>query len=189
MNIPFYYHLQYLQEHDAFLLGLGLYGRDWKKVATAIKTRTASQIRSHAQKYFQKLSRTPILHEGHRTSVDEEDKDAFAVLEYLESTLTSLKRRRDELDGPLINPNNISYLSLANCRESDNRGAFHGMSDPSHYSSIQVNNGRIDQGQSNTNTYLNYPASQESNNFLYSQKEYFDQSAIFRMKRKYNEQC
>ncbi|KAL3667182.1 hypothetical protein V7S43_008117 [Phytophthora oleae] len=45
------------QEHQSFLAGLRLYGREWKKVAAKIKTRTSAQIRSHAQKYFAKLAR------------------------------------------------------------------------------------------------------------------------------------
>ncbi|KAL3929121.1 MAG: hypothetical protein SGBAC_012349 [Bacillariaceae sp.] len=45
------------QEHQAFLDGLKEFGREWKKVATRIPTRTSAQIRSHAQKYFAKLQR------------------------------------------------------------------------------------------------------------------------------------
>jgi SHAQKYF class myb-like DNA-binding protein len=44
-------------EHEAFLRGLKVYGREWKKVATCIPTRTSAQIRSHAQKYFAKASK------------------------------------------------------------------------------------------------------------------------------------
>ena len=44
-------------EHEAFLEGLKIYGREWKKVAQKIPTRTSAQIRSHAQKYFAKLAR------------------------------------------------------------------------------------------------------------------------------------
>mmetsp|Transcript_27552 Transcript_27552/g.75862 ORF Transcript_27552/g.75862 Transcript_27552/m.75862 type:complete len:409 (-) Transcript_27552:816-2042(-) len=44
-------------EHQAFLRGLHLYGREWKKVASMISTRTSSQVRSHAQKYFTKMQR------------------------------------------------------------------------------------------------------------------------------------
>ena len=75
-----------------------MYGRDWKKVATAIKSRTPSQIRSHAQKYFQKLSRSPNINDGPPPLLDEDDKDAFSVLDYLETTLKNLKRRRDDLN-------------------------------------------------------------------------------------------
>lgn len=42
-------------EHEAFLLGLQLYGREWRKVAELVQTRTVMQTRTHAQKYFLKL--------------------------------------------------------------------------------------------------------------------------------------
>ena len=32
-------------EHENFLIGLALYGREWKKVAAQIKTRTSAQVR------------------------------------------------------------------------------------------------------------------------------------------------
>ena len=44
-------------EHQAFLRGLHIYGREWKKVASHIPTRTSAQVRSHAQKYFYKAQR------------------------------------------------------------------------------------------------------------------------------------
>lgn len=49
-------------EHKAFLLGLQLHGREWRKVASVVKTRTVMQTRTHAQKYFQKLARGGYLH-------------------------------------------------------------------------------------------------------------------------------
>lgn len=56
------------EEHEAFLTGLQLYGKEWKKVAAGVKTRTVVQTRTHAQKYFQKLTkglevRATILHQ------------------------------------------------------------------------------------------------------------------------------
>lgn len=45
------------EEHHLFIRGLELYGKGWKKIANLIKTRTVVQIRTHAQKYFQKLSK------------------------------------------------------------------------------------------------------------------------------------
>eukprot|EP01041_Mallomonas_annulata_P002244 gene2244-4363_t len=44
-------------EHELFLRGLKIYNKNWKKLASLIKTRTAVQIRTHAQKYFGKLGR------------------------------------------------------------------------------------------------------------------------------------
>ena len=45
------------EEHEAFLIGLKLHGKEWKKVAARVKTRTVVQTRTHAQKYFQKLQK------------------------------------------------------------------------------------------------------------------------------------
>jgi SHAQKYF class myb-like DNA-binding protein len=46
------------EEHEAFLSALKLYGKEWKKVAAKVKTRTVVQTRTHAQKYFQKLAKS-----------------------------------------------------------------------------------------------------------------------------------
>ena len=44
-------------EHNIFLKGLEEHGRDWRKVAQMVQTRTVVQTRTHAQKYFQKLGK------------------------------------------------------------------------------------------------------------------------------------
>lgn len=33
------------------------YGKDWKKVEQYVRTRSGSQVRSHAQKFFNKLQK------------------------------------------------------------------------------------------------------------------------------------
>lgn len=40
-------------EHERFLAGLKRYGKEWKRVASSVRTRTVVQTRTHAQKYFQ----------------------------------------------------------------------------------------------------------------------------------------
>lgn len=45
------------QEHEMFLKALRKFGKEWKKVAAMVKTRTVVQTRTHAQKYFQKLQK------------------------------------------------------------------------------------------------------------------------------------
>ena len=40
------------EEHWKFIEGIFLYGNEWRKVEKYIKTRTAAQARSHAQKFF-----------------------------------------------------------------------------------------------------------------------------------------
>jgi SHAQKYF class myb-like DNA-binding protein len=44
-------------EHIRFLGGCLQFGNNWKKVETYVRTRTSTQIRSHAQKYLKKLEK------------------------------------------------------------------------------------------------------------------------------------
>lgn len=39
-------------EHDRFVKAIAIYGSNWKAVELAVGTRSATQARSHAQKYF-----------------------------------------------------------------------------------------------------------------------------------------
>ena len=50
-------------EHDRFLKGFDLYGRDWVSVQRIVKTRTLIQVRSHAQKVLPKVSGDEISDE------------------------------------------------------------------------------------------------------------------------------
>jgi SHAQKYF class myb-like DNA-binding protein len=69
------------EEHEAFLLGLQKYGKEWKKVAAQVRTRTVVQTRTHAQKYFQKLQKSLIDKQqskrphGSRTKSDDAEDD------------------------------------------------------------------------------------------------------------------
>ena len=60
------------EEHNRFLRGLELYGKKWTKVADVVGTRTTVQVRSHAQKYFQKLGGKP----GDKKGDEEDDEGA-----------------------------------------------------------------------------------------------------------------
>jgi SHAQKYF class myb-like DNA-binding protein len=43
------------EEHEKFIEGILKYGNEWRKVQKIIKTRSSTQARSHAQKFFLKL--------------------------------------------------------------------------------------------------------------------------------------
>lgn len=45
------------EEHFRFLEALKLYGKEWKKVKQHVATRSSTQARSHAQKFFVKLEK------------------------------------------------------------------------------------------------------------------------------------
>lgn len=47
------------EEHEKFLEALKLYGRAWRQIEEHIGSKTAVQIRSHAQKFFSKVVREP----------------------------------------------------------------------------------------------------------------------------------
>ena len=51
-------------EQERFISGLETYGKDWKKIAIAVETRTIVQVRTHAQKFQKKLSKIFDKKEG-----------------------------------------------------------------------------------------------------------------------------
>ncbi|KAK7385657.1 hypothetical protein VNO78_31425 [Psophocarpus tetragonolobus] len=56
------------EEHKKFLEALKLYGRAWRRIEEHVGTKTAVQIRSHAQKFFSKILREPS---GNNTALEE----------------------------------------------------------------------------------------------------------------------
>lgn len=58
------------EEHATFIEGLNKHGKEWKKIANMIETRTVVQIRTHAQKYFQKIAKTKYEMKGKQPPTD-----------------------------------------------------------------------------------------------------------------------
>ena len=72
-------------EHRLFLQGLEQHGKGWKKIASLIKSRTVVQIRTHAQKYFQKLAKARQNGEEGDVSMENRERTSLS---------TASKRRR-----------------------------------------------------------------------------------------------
>jgi SHAQKYF class myb-like DNA-binding protein len=45
------------EEHDRFLAGFRIHGHKWKRVQQVVRTRSVTQVRTHAQKYLLKLAK------------------------------------------------------------------------------------------------------------------------------------
>jgi SHAQKYF class myb-like DNA-binding protein len=86
-------------EHQAFLEGLRIFGREWKKVSERIPTRTSAQIRSHAQKYFARVSREETILQDNEaiTASQQTSPSVEAVLETSRSMSTSVLRNVERI--------------------------------------------------------------------------------------------
>jgi SHAQKYF class myb-like DNA-binding protein len=84
------------EEHRLFLQGLEQHGKGWKKIASLIKSRTVVQIRTHAQKYFQKLAKA--RQNGDEGDVAMEGRGGVASITSI-STAAALPKRRRQHSG------------------------------------------------------------------------------------------
>lgn len=71
-------------EHFRFLVALKLYGKEWRKVQEHVKTRTSTQARSHAQKFFQKLEKRNQNLEEFLEALDVDNLEKHCIMSDLE---------------------------------------------------------------------------------------------------------
>jgi SHAQKYF class myb-like DNA-binding protein len=58
------------EEHFRFLEALKYFGKEWKRVQEHVGTRTSTQARSHAQKFFNKLEKRETTLEAFLQTLD-----------------------------------------------------------------------------------------------------------------------
>jgi len=102
-------------EHDIFLVGLKQHGKGWKQIAAMIKTRTVVQVRTHAQKYFQKLEKARA--QGRNGPVEMDCRDASmpqpirkkpTSAQLSSSASSGRKRKADEMTLPTPTPAQVT---------------------------------------------------------------------------------
>ncbi|RYG97397.1 hypothetical protein EON65_52930 [archaeon] len=99
------------EEHRLFIEAVNQFGREWDKVQSVVKTRSLAQVRSHAQKYFLKLSRSEDLERLHENELwtlaaqpqGSSGLNALVVLDIMTSVLKRMKTKRDEICGSMGN--------------------------------------------------------------------------------------
>lgn len=99
------------EEHRLFIEAVNQFGREWDKVQSVVKTRSLAQVRSHAQKYFLKLSRSEDLERLHENELwtlaaqpqGTSGLNALVVLDIMTSVLKRLKTKREEMCGSMGN--------------------------------------------------------------------------------------
>ena len=99
-------------EHKIFLQGIKEHGKGWKRIAAMIGTRNVVQVRTHAQKYFQKVN---------RMKANEENE--VAESEPVQEKKVAVKRKRKGSKGDIedasivkkigIRPDMESHIDLA----------------------------------------------------------------------------
>ncbi|CAI2384607.1 unnamed protein product [Moneuplotes crassus] len=67
-------------EHEDFIRGLKMYGKDWKKIEALVKTRNGAQIRSHAQKWFSKVNKLKQTRTKQGDDIKDEELETMKIL-------------------------------------------------------------------------------------------------------------
>ena len=75
------------EEHKKFLEGILEYGNEWKKVQKVIKTRSSTQARSHAQKFFLKIKKN--VNELNFENKNNLNIDFNEIIKYIVATLNN----------------------------------------------------------------------------------------------------
>jgi len=142
------------KEQKLFIEAFNLYGKDWKKVRNHVGTRTTTQIRSHAQKYFIRLRKASSKATEQRNEVIpvRKRKGKIVAGSFLKSPAEAFNSYTEENEKKMVSGslgiegvnetyNSGSYEDFANTEQSTISGQISGgipLSPPHHVSSYSL---------------------------------------------------
>lgn len=94
------------EEHEKFVEGLKLFGKNWNLIRKHVGTRTCPQTRSHAQKFFRKLEKTGEMEQFRTQIAQKTPSEGF-------SPKLKQKREKSSIDStaPFSGIRNLQALS------------------------------------------------------------------------------
>lgn len=103
-------------EHDRFIEAIKKFGKDWKSVEQYIETRSGSQIRSHAQKFFNRIIKK---YEIDKTEVINFIQNSYDS-EQSSTSATPQKKKKTEKDSGADGMASLDYKPiLPNLKKQD----------------------------------------------------------------------
>ena len=102
------------EERYIFLEGMRDYGNDWKKLEQIMKTRSRSQIRSHAQKYFMRLKKK-VKSQYTKFSAKNLINYVFNQIKYLNNGQITVNEKKRALNVIISNFRNFGKDEIESC--------------------------------------------------------------------------
>jgi SHAQKYF class myb-like DNA-binding protein len=123
------------EEHERFIQAILQYGNEWKSVQKHVVTRSSSQTRSHAQKFFVKIKKTNLLdfnidlnknsiknlHEVANQMNGDQYLNTIKTLNNIAFEKSSNRKKKNDFDineySNINKPNNIKIMTIGKVEE------------------------------------------------------------------------